>query len=306
METLFSIVIPAYNRTATIRACLDSVLTQRSRDFEVVVVDDGSEDDTVEIVESYGDEVRLIRQRNRGAGAARNTGIQAANGEYIVFLDGDDAWFPYTLGHYAACIERFERPSLLIGQPLPFVDEIPVPPADAPLKAIAYPNLQFFLKEHEPMMHATGTLVARKDALLAAGGFVERQANCEDTDIVLKLSTAPGFVFIRTPPAYAFRKAGNSLSTHIENNFRGITSVIDRETKGEYPGGFEGRKSRWRLIAYVARAFSVKLAQHGRPDLAFAVYRKVFRQQLVGMRMKYLIGFPVLAAYMKCKWIMNN
>jgi glycosyltransferase involved in cell wall biosynthesis len=306
MGKLFSIVIPVYNRAAAIRACLDSLLAQRCSDFEIVVVDDGSEDDTVGAVESYGDAVRLIRQRHRGAGAARNTGIETAKGEYVAFLDSDDLWFPHTLQNYATCIERFDRPSLLIGQPLLFVGETPPPAGVAPLRAECYPNLQAFLKENEPMMHATGTLVASKKALLRAGGFAEPQANCEDTDVVLKLSVAPGFVFIRTPPAYAFRKAADSLSAHSENNFRGINSVIDREMRGEYPGGPEGKPCRWKLIAHVARAFSVKLARHGRPDLAFAVYRKVFRQHLVGMRMKYLIGFPILAACMKCKWIMNN
>jgi hypothetical protein len=156
------------------------------------------------------------------------------------------------------------------------------------------------------MMHGAGTLVARREALLAAGGFTERRVNCEDTDIVLRLSAAAGFVFMRAPPAVFVRKTRDSLSADSESNFRGIASVIDREARGEYPGGSEGRIARWRLMAYVARAFSVKLARQGRPDLAFAVYRKVFGQQLAGRRMKYLIGFPVLAAYMKCKWSITD
>jgi glycosyltransferase involved in cell wall biosynthesis len=303
MDLLFSVVIPTYNRAGEIRACLDSVLlAPRCENFEVIVVDDGSSDGTAEAVERYGDGVRLIRQRNRGAGAARNAGIRAARGEYVAFLDSDDLWFPHTLRNYARAIERAGRPSLLIGRPWPFAGEKPREiPAAAGCEAELHPSLQAFLLKNEPMMHATGTLVARREALLVIGGFAERRMNCEDTDLVLKLSAAPGFVFVRTPPAYAFRKSGHSLSASAEDNFRGISSVIDRELRGEYPGGAEGSKARWRLIGYVARAFSMKLARHGRIDLAFAVYRKVFRRQLEGFRIRYLVGFPIVALYWRIR-----
>jgi glycosyltransferase involved in cell wall biosynthesis len=87
-----SIIIPAYNSGGLIRASIDSALSQRGVAFEVIVVDDGSTDDTVSIIKSYGDAVRCIRQSNQGAYVARNNAAATARGEWLAFLDADDLW----------------------------------------------------------------------------------------------------------------------------------------------------------------------------------------------------------------------
>lgn len=88
-----SAVIPAYNREKTIRRCIDSVLRQTYEVSEIIVVDDGSTDGTLEILANeYKEKVKVIKQPHRGAQAARNAGIRAAEGEYIAFLDSDDEW----------------------------------------------------------------------------------------------------------------------------------------------------------------------------------------------------------------------
>ena len=98
---MISIVIPLYNKAQSIPKTLDSVLAQTYKDFEIVVVDDGSIDDSARVVEELmknspslqgGDRGRLIRKPNGGVSSARNAGILAAKGEYIAFLDGDDLW----------------------------------------------------------------------------------------------------------------------------------------------------------------------------------------------------------------------
>ena len=94
---MISVVIPAYNAGRFIRRTIDSVLAQTYTDYEIIVVDDGSTDNTAEIVKSYGSKVRYIYQQNAGDGAARNTGIYAAKGEWIAFLDHDDEWLPEKL-----------------------------------------------------------------------------------------------------------------------------------------------------------------------------------------------------------------
>jgi glycosyltransferase involved in cell wall biosynthesis len=89
---IVSVVIPTYNRAKLIRETLDSVLAQSIHDIEVIVVDDGSTDDTASLIDGYGQNVRYLRQENAGQGAARNRGIHAANSDYIAFLDDDDLW----------------------------------------------------------------------------------------------------------------------------------------------------------------------------------------------------------------------
>ena len=93
-----SVVIPTFNRADTIGDSIKSVLEQTFKDFEVIVVDDGSTDGTESVVAAFGDSrIKYIMQDNAGACAARNNGIRHANGEYIAFQDSDDYWMPRKL-----------------------------------------------------------------------------------------------------------------------------------------------------------------------------------------------------------------
>jgi glycosyltransferase involved in cell wall biosynthesis len=94
----FSIVIPVYNRAVALRAAIQSVLAQSFQDFEIIVVDDGSQDDPHSVVEAFRDSrLVIIRQVNAGGGAARNRGIDTARGEFVAFLDSDDVFLPHHL-----------------------------------------------------------------------------------------------------------------------------------------------------------------------------------------------------------------
>lgn len=95
--TSISVVIPAYNAARFLRSAIDSALSQTAPPEEVIVVDDGSIDETFEIAASYGAQVRAIRQPNRGEGGARNRGIEEARSDWIAFLDADDVWCPQKL-----------------------------------------------------------------------------------------------------------------------------------------------------------------------------------------------------------------
>jgi len=104
----FSVIIPLYNKSRFIKRSLDSVFLQTRGDYEIIVVDDGSTDEGPEAVAGYGDRrIRLIRQENSGVSAARNSGIMAASGKYVAFLDADDVWKPSYLRVVGSLIERY-------------------------------------------------------------------------------------------------------------------------------------------------------------------------------------------------------
>ena len=89
-----SVIIPTYNRAHCVSEAIDSVLAQDPPADEVIVIDDGSTDNTPEVLQAYGDKIKPFRQENKGVGAARNVGMHLATGEWVAFLDSDDIWYP--------------------------------------------------------------------------------------------------------------------------------------------------------------------------------------------------------------------
>jgi glycosyltransferase involved in cell wall biosynthesis len=110
----FSVIIPVHNRALMIKRALESVLLQDFRDVEIIVVDDGSTDDTAAILDAFSDRVVIIRQENRGVSAARNAGILKARAPWILFLDSDDEYIPGKLAAHRNYIDT--HPSILLHQ----------------------------------------------------------------------------------------------------------------------------------------------------------------------------------------------
>ena len=106
---LVSVIIPAYNSANYIEEALESVFEQTFQDFEIIVIDDGSTDETGEVLKKYGDRIRLLFQDNGGCASARNKGIRIARGKYIAFLDADDLWMPTKLEKQVAMFEKNEN-----------------------------------------------------------------------------------------------------------------------------------------------------------------------------------------------------
>ena len=120
--SLVSVVVTTYNQAGFVGAALQSVLAQTFRDFEVIVVDDGSTDDTSEVVRSFGSAVTTIRQRNKGVAASRNTGVAATRGELVAFLDGDDLWEPEKLASQVALATRWPASAVFVVDGVEFCD----------------------------------------------------------------------------------------------------------------------------------------------------------------------------------------
>lgn len=102
-QPLVSVIIPNYNYAAYLREAVDSALNQTYPSVEILVVDDGSQDDSLERLKPYGSRVKVIRQKNQGVSAARNNGAEESQGEYLAFLDADDVWLPVKLERQIGC-----------------------------------------------------------------------------------------------------------------------------------------------------------------------------------------------------------
>lgn len=112
-DPTISVVIPTHNRAHLIGQAIDSVLAQTYKDYEIIVVDDGSTDNTRELLSEYWDSISYIYQENQGASAARNTGIKVAKGNYISFLDSDDWYLPNRIEKHVEILEQFNDISIV-------------------------------------------------------------------------------------------------------------------------------------------------------------------------------------------------
>ena len=159
-----SIIVPAYNASATLLATLDSLLNQTFRDLEIIVVDDGSTDATRRIAEAYcaDPRMRVVRQSNAGAASARNTGLAVSRGRYVGFCDADDLWHPQKLATHVAHLDA--NPDVGVSfSAVSLIDE-----EDRPLGEFQRPKLEnisaAYLFKRNPI-GTISTVVARREAL---------------------------------------------------------------------------------------------------------------------------------------------
>jgi glycosyltransferase involved in cell wall biosynthesis len=105
---LISVILPVYNRASWVARAIDSVLSQTYQNIELLVIDDGSTDDTSQVLESYGARLKVLKQAHAGAEAARNLGLEYARGEFVAFIDSDDLWYADRLSRQLLCFNRVE------------------------------------------------------------------------------------------------------------------------------------------------------------------------------------------------------
>jgi len=177
-----SVIIPTYNRSSLLKMAIDSVLIQSYENYEIIVVDDGSNDTTAKLIDSYASEkLRYFYQKNRGRSAARNLGIEMAHGEYVAFLDSDDMFLPQKL-ELQAC-ELDANPSIgLVYSYAKNIDENGNYLSyhfEGNLSGWVYPAL-LYIKNN---VITTPTVMVRAEVLAEVGGFDESMDVCEDLDL---------------------------------------------------------------------------------------------------------------------------
>jgi glycosyltransferase involved in cell wall biosynthesis len=290
----FSVIIPTYNRRELLRQALASVWGQTFRDYELIVVDDGSIDGTWEELQALGSRVRALRQQNAGPGAARNLGAQRATGDYLAFLDSDDLWFPWTLKFFSELIRHHAGPSILSAKVMEFADTSELASVcETPVKAEAFAD--YFASHQTGYYVGAGMAVLKREAFLRVRGFTNQRINAEDHDLVLRLGTDTGFIQIISPVTLAWRRHPGSATTKVRDTFVGCLHLVEQERAGRYPGGDARAVERWRILTRHIRPVTLDCTRKGMHRDAWELYRVTFPWHARLGRWKYLAGFPLKA-----------
>jgi glycosyltransferase involved in cell wall biosynthesis len=183
-KPLVTVIIPTYNRDWIVKEAIDSVLEQDFNDYELIVVDDGSDDNTPAILRAYGNKITVLQQPNKGVSAARNRGIAAASGRLIAFLDSDDLWLPRKLSaqvkffkdHPDAVINQTQERWIRSGVPL------------NPKKRHHKFSGMIFERSLALCLVSPSAVMIKKSLFGTVGIFDEHLPACEDYDLWLRIS----------------------------------------------------------------------------------------------------------------------
>ena len=278
---LVSVVMPAFNVGWCVGRAVDSVLSQSLRERELVVVDDGSTDDTNDVLASYGDAIRVIRQPNAGMSAARNVGIRQSQGRLVAFLDADDWWYADKLERQVDLMRR--HPELGFCSTAARV----VNPEGQLLNVWHCPGstadmLQTLFAENAAIAGGCSAVMVRRELLDRVGLFDESLRGFEDPDLWIRLAAVTGYACIGEPLVEILRRE-HSVSRNLEHmrkaalaslrknrdllpaHLRGafwrscLASVYTDYAKGAYRAG-EVRTA----VADTLRAFALAPAGRGR------------------------------------------
>jgi glycosyltransferase involved in cell wall biosynthesis len=248
-----SVVIPTFNRAPILRRAIDSALAQTRPADEIIVVDDGSTDDTRRVVESYGGKVHYIHQSNAGVGAARNAGIDAATSQFIAFLDSDDAWDRDKLKLQMEILET--HPDIAIAYcDMAVIDdeERQVAPSFIELHMPSYrlfdrvdlfqargevgdagERTRVLIGDFSSAMFAGNLIplpgvVARKADIIAVGGFERSSSAGEDYDLLARLAQRGKVAFLCGTHGRVRRGGGDHLYWHSASMARNNLATMEK------------------------------------------------------------------------------
>ena len=179
-----TVVIPTYNRWPMVGEAIESVLGQTYPNLELIVVDDGSADETVARLNKYHSRLRLISQGRKGVSAARNAGAREARGDLIAFLDSDDLWRPTKLAFQADFMELHPEIAICQTNEIWIRNGVRVNPRAIHRK----PDGDIFLPSLDLCLVSPSAVMMRRDLFMALGGFDEALPVCEDYDLWLRIA----------------------------------------------------------------------------------------------------------------------
>jgi glycosyltransferase involved in cell wall biosynthesis len=297
-----SIVVPAYNVASVISRAIESVLDQTFTDFEVVIVDDGSRDDTASVVKQFQSDsrIRYVYQSNKGLPGARNTGIQNSEAELIAFLDADDWWLPTKLEVQVRAMERNpDAGGCFVGATLVFPDgrQERTSSSSRWAKETMYTRLLF-----GPAVTGSGSsMTIRKKCFDIVGTFDESMKALEDRDMWLRLAAQFPIIAIDNPLVFIARAGPDNMTSDGRRMARGA-EILQQNIERDMPQQHRHLLPRVSRHSYLRIAtdylsvgehllcwkFCIKaLTAYPRPDGDLVRAGKLFLRSLVPSRFRW-------------------
>lgn len=303
-----SVIIPTYNRESLLGYAIDSVLKQTSPATELIIIDDGSEDNTERLVQRYGPSIRYIKQKNCGVGAARNLGISLAKGKYIAFLDSDDLWLDFKLDLQLAVLEKLPEVGFLFtefavlkddGSKVPkgsqrWLAEVPDWPALYPrmhrakelgieVRGVAENFPIYIGNMYRQLLDSayvlTSTAIVRRAALDESTRFTEGVTMFEDWEFYARLSRCHDGAFVDVETALnrghsGPRLTGSSQLTKTQRYLSMLDQVWKKDEKFSKEYSEALKQAEGRALLAVARAALLSSKRSVVPE-AVARWRKL-------------------------------
>ena len=212
---MFSIVIPLYNKAFTISNTLQTVVNQTFRDFEVIVVDDGSTDNSAEIIrKNFTDpRIRIIHQENSGVSAARNRGVREAKYDYVGFIDADDEWLPTYMETMREIIAQYPEANMMCAAGFSKNFKTGVVSTGSIIEKYVDKTLPLNYFINPTKMGHIGATIIRKTVFLKVGGFPENISNCEDMCLIMRVAMEGLFIYCgKLLHVYVYNVQGQATS----------------------------------------------------------------------------------------------
>lgn len=219
----FSVIIPLYNKANYVRKTIESVLVQTYKEFEIIVVNDGSTDNSLEVIGEINDpRIRIFSKENGGVSAARNYGIEKAQYEYIAFLDADDIWLPDYLETIKGMIEQYPQAGVFAtGRTSVYPDR----KIDRVISFLPKGEIAIFedyvksIMKKEMIQLWTGTVCTKKELFYKIGGFREGVKRGEDIDMWLRLSLISLIIWKNESKAMYYVETENNAMAGYNNKY---------------------------------------------------------------------------------------
>jgi glycosyltransferase involved in cell wall biosynthesis len=237
-----TVIIPAYNAERTVGIAVDSVLAQTFADFELLVIDDGSQDETADVVTARDDRrVRCVRTENGGVSVARNRGLELAAGSYVAFLDADDAWQPTKLERQHLALTENPHVGLSFAS-AHFVDD-DLRPVGLHVAVVRPDYSEALLLEGNILAGSASSVMVRTSVMKQVGGFDPSLSLCADWDLWLRTSVVTKFVPVHET-LVLYRRLPGTMSSDPKVLERDTFALLDKFYADGASAAYSGLRKR--------------------------------------------------------------